>query len=474
MKTPSNHKGLRRFVLNPKNRLLWILIFALLSRSLCLLLTVDSEYDGYDRFVKGIRLLSDPYNVRLHWYWLPLFQYIDAVLYWLTCSYMSIRVFSTICGLISIILVYKLALKISRSEEAAWISCILTAFNPLIFIYDTTGMTEPLFTTLFLSTLFFFIWNRPLLYSLPLAIACLLRYEAWFLSPVLYAVALAQRRSKLWRIALGSLLPLASMSIWLYLNYVYYGDPFNFVRVLNGYLEFTRHELPRRSHYISPDEAEFIRIKELLSPIWYILSYFVFLIPMVFFEALLGIMKYARKDTDKTALTVLAVFYVSLLTYFRVSGSSEGWFRYCIPAIPLFIFFAVYHVVRRKSIVTPKIFFSASLILSLISIGTLTTLNERYMSPISETSAWLSENANDGSIICVRTPIIVLSGIPLERFAFFWSREIDPSAFLDFLRSRNITYVVSHFGYFSDLCEDFPIAFASESNIYVIYEVRKT
>ncbi|MFQ6094810.1 MAG: hypothetical protein ACE5NN_01585 [Candidatus Bathyarchaeia archaeon] len=454
------------------HRLLWILVLALLSRLICLVLTVDPEYDGYDRFVKGLRLLSDPYNIMHHWYWLPLFQYIDAVLYWLTGSYLSIRVLSTMCGLISTTLVYRLALKISSSEKAAWISSALTAFNPLIFIYDTTGMTEPLFTTLFISTLYFFILNKPALFSLPLATACLLRYEAWFLSPILYAVALVQRRSKPWRIVLSSLLPLASMSVWLYLNYVHYGDPFNFVRLLDRYLEFVRHELPSRSQHISPNEAQFLMIKELLSPIWYLLGYLIFLIPTVFLEALLGIIKYARKDIDNMALTVFAVFYVSLITYFRVSGSSEGWFRYGIPAIPLFIIFAVCHVVKKKSVVTPKRFFSASLILSLVSIGILTILNWGYVSPILETSKWLRENVKDEKILCVRSPIIVLSEIPLERFVFLWSRDIDRAWFIDFLKSRNITYVVSHFGYFSDLCESFPMAFASERNLYVIYEVK--
>ena len=83
-----------------------------------MLLVIDVEYDGYDRFLKGVNLLSEPFNLWNHWAWLPLPQFINAFLYWLTRSYMSARVFSIICGVLSIVVLYRLTFTVFKSERA--------------------------------------------------------------------------------------------------------------------------------------------------------------------------------------------------------------------------------------------------------------------------------------------------------------------------------------------------------------------
>ena len=466
---PASIKEWRGFPPNlVRSRISLIVILALLSRLIYITFTVDPEYDSYDRFVKGILLLPNPYDFRHHWCWLPLFQYIDSILYWLTGSYTSVRIFSTICGSTSIILLYKITLKVSGLEEAAFISSLLMAFNPLVFIYDTTGMTEPFFTMLLLSVLYFFIHDRVLLGSIPIAISCLVRYEAWFLSPILYFLVLVRRRSKPWVVVLSGLIPSASIGLWLYINYAYYGDPLKFLKLLEGYLA-TRLQRP------SLGEGGLLSVETFLLPFRHLVGYLLFLTPPVFFEAILGIKRCVRRDLDTITLAVLALSYLSLHTYFLISGRSEGWFRYCIPGIPIFIFFAAHHVVKReKKLITPYRFLSASLILSLASIVVMTIWNIYAMTPILETSLWLKTNAKDGRILCIRTPIMVLSGIPVERFVFLWSRDIDRPVFLRFLERENVSYVVSHFGYYSNLCENFTVVFSSTDNLYTIYMVNRT
>lgn len=459
-------------------KILGIILLALLIRIYSICLFVDFEYDGYDRFVKGILLLSEPYNIILHWYWLPLFQYIDAVLYWLTGSYTSIRVFSTASGIISILIVYKLAFRLSHSERTGLISACLVAFNPLMLTYDITGMTESFFTMLFLSSIYFLISNRLLLLSISSAVACLVRYEAWFLSLFLCLVFLIQKRSSFWKIFLVSFLPIMSIGSWLYLNHIQYGNSLTFVIYLNTYLQTVSQHISSIIEYLSPFEGEIVKtaliIRQYFSPLWYIFGYSVLLSPPVFIGSVLQIKKCARKNQDQIAITTIVVVYVALLTYFLVSGRSEGWLRYSMPTVPLLTIFGVQYIQKKKGFFKPNWFLVISLFLALLLLSPvfLGMTNSEYSKTCIKTSVWLHENATNGKILCLRTPIIVLSQIPVENFVFLWTRNINPVAFRGFLEQHKITYVVSHFGYFDELCESFSIVYESENKIYRVYSVN--
>ncbi|HIE14954.1 TPA: phospholipid carrier-dependent glycosyltransferase, partial [Candidatus Bathyarchaeota archaeon] len=234
-----------------------ILSVALMTRILYILLLADPEYDGYDRFLKGICMLSQPFEVRHHWCWLPLFQYIDAMLYWLTHSYISVRIFSTICGVLSLIILYYLALEISNSKKTAFVSMILMTFNPIIFIYDTTGMTESFFIFLFLLSVFLIEIRKPILSSIPISMACLVRYEAWFLVSFLYLSAFFHKYLNFKKFVTALIFPSVCIASWLYINFSYYGNPLHFILTLNRYFEFLQINLKISASYISKIEIWF-------------------------------------------------------------------------------------------------------------------------------------------------------------------------------------------------------------------------
>jgi len=447
-----------------------VVLSALITRLIYVTFTVDPEYDGYDRFVRGIFLISDLYNITHHWCWLPLFQYINAALYYLTRSYTAVRILSTIYGVLSIIMVYFITLKITGSRDSSLLASVLLAFNPLIFFYDTTGMTEPLFTLLILISIYIFIGNRPYLFSLPIAVACLVRYEAWFLTPLLLLISVLQKRLRWTTALLTALPPLASVSAWLYMNYICYGNPFMFVNLLSLYMASPKRGLFEVLRYLSIDESSFIGLKAFLIPIWYPLGCLFLLTPPVFFESIRGMIRYAGRDGNKITLTILPIFYISLLTYFMFIGKSEGWLRYSMPIIPFFIIFSAHHVAEGYSFGGKRIFIASSFIISLLLLCMITTLSSSYISSTLQVSEWLNKHATDGRILCLRTPIIVISDLPLERFVFLWDQNLSRHAFINFLRKENVSYIISYMGSFSHLCDDFQVVFISDGSVYKIYK----
>ena len=437
-----------------------------LGRLIYTLLTVDHAYDGYSRFIKGIDLLSNPCDLQIHWVWLPLFQYLNAAFYWLTRSYVSIRIFSTVCGTLSLVIIYKLAFAVFKEHKLALMASSIMALNPLIFVYDTTGMTETFFTLLLLSATYFFVVDRTLLFSLFLGLACLVRYEAWFIAPIFYIFALFQKRQKLSTIFAAALIPLCSMFAWLYANHVFYGDALSFVHILNRYVISRRQDFPIISSFL-PQEAQYLNLVALLAPLWYIITYFIFLTPQVFLGAIRGLAKFGKKSRDTTTLAVIAFSYVSLLTLLTVAGFSEGWFRYSIPMMPILIVFASRYVADRK--LGMKKFVALTSISSLMILSVFGVWSQNTMEPTVETSDWLRENANEGNILCVNAPIIILSNLPRDRFIYFWDKNVSQEYFHQFLETNNIKYVVSEYGTLSHLNQNSTIAFVSGGELFVVY-----
>lgn len=455
-------KGISTF----KWQFLSVVTAGFLGRLIYTLLTVDHAYDGYSRFIKGIDLLSNPCDLQIHWVWLPLFQYLTAALFWLTRSYVSVRIFSAVCGTLSLVTIYKLAFAVFKEHKLALMASSLMALNPLIFIYDTTGMTEAFFTLLLLSATYFFVIDRTLLFSLFLGLACLVRYEAWFIAPVFYIFALFQKRKKPLAIFAAALIPLFSMFAWLYANHVFYGDALSFVHSLSKYVVSRRQDFPIISTYL-PQEAQYLNLVAILAPLWYIIVFFIFLTPQVFLGAVRGLAKFGKKNRNTMVLMAIAFSYILLLTLLTVGGLSEGWFRYSMPAMPILIVYACHYVVKLKWEL--KKFVAVTLVSSLIILFIVSVWNQNVIQPTIETSDWLRENANEGNILCVNAPIIILSDLPRDHFIYFWDKNVSQEYFQQFLASNNIKYVVSEYGTLSHLNQNSTITFVSRGKLFVIY-----
>ena len=443
-------------------KLLLILVTAFVARLVYISLFVDFEWDGYDRFIKGIHLASDPWNMWHHWVWLPLPQYIYAVLYVLTHTYMAVRLFSVICGCTSVATLYKLTLKVSGSTKAAELASLLMAFNPLILMYDTTGMTEPLFTLLLLSATYMFVSDRLLTCSALLAVSCLVRYEGWLVTPFFYVVEMLRKKSIL-KPVLSLLMPFSAMFSWIYANYVFHGDPLFFLHGLNTFLAQWLPYFRRACVAVGLPGSLYLGMFPGLTWSWYSIILFVYLTPPAFVASLKALIGMGKRG-NVAILAALSVYYLSILTALTVLGKCVGWPRHAIPCMPFFTTLAAHYVARRGRL---KPFIAKTLAASMVILILCTTWVAGMSSSIKQTARWLRENAEDGIILCRCPAIIVESHLPMNRFTQAWG--VDDEELYDFVVSHNISYIVSDFGRFENACRNYTVVYASQN--FIIYKV---
>jgi hypothetical protein len=244
------------------------------------------------------------------------------------------------------------------------------------------------------------------------------------------------------------------MVLWIFANYALYGNPLYFVQAFDM--------------LFSPEGYLLMNIVAMLSPVWYIIIYFVFLTPQVFLQAIRGFLKYTKQNNNNLTLTVLVSSYIPFLTFFAITRSS-GYTCYALPIIPIFIIYASYHMVNKGNNIQTKKFLAISLTLSILMLSAITIWTTNYIQPTIQTSNWLKENAKQGKILCVYEPIIILSGLPIDRFVLLWERNVSSEYFAQFIASNNVKYIVSNYGLWSTILQNFTITFTSEQERFVVY-----
>jgi len=141
--------------------------------------------------------------------------------------------FQVLLNIVSLIMVYKLG-KIMFSKKIAIIAAVLFAIDPHQILYTTTLLTETLFVTIFLVSIFFLIYglnNKKILFlilsSLFLGFATLIRPISQFFPAIVLLVILIYPKIG-WALRLRTsiyyiLIFLFTISPWLYRNYSKFG-----------------------------------------------------------------------------------------------------------------------------------------------------------------------------------------------------------------------------------------------------------
>lgn len=155
---------------------------------------VDPDSDAYGHHAIARQILVAPRDLTVHWVWLPLWHYAQALLILLGGTMQTVRFGNVLLATATPIVLFKL-LELHRAgrEDSRWdpapaIAGIVAALSPIAMQMGTTGQTEPLFALLVLLVLYALGRDRPGLAAAALGVAVLLRYESWSVVP---AVALA-------------------------------------------------------------------------------------------------------------------------------------------------------------------------------------------------------------------------------------------------------------------------------------------
>ncbi len=140
----------------------------------------DVDTDSYGHHAISRQLLITPALFPIHWVWLPLFHYVQAIAIYFGATLQSIRWANMVAvALLPVLLFAILSSAKKTHQRTAFVACALTAASPIVQQMGTTGQPEPMFALLVLS----FVWamdrNRYILAGAALGAAALVRYEAW-------------------------------------------------------------------------------------------------------------------------------------------------------------------------------------------------------------------------------------------------------------------------------------------------------
>jgi hypothetical protein len=167
----------------------WALAFVILVTALVRLWFVhhmpepDGDAKGHLGIAEGV--LADPTNVRLHWVWLPAYHYLLALMLGIGLSANAIRTVNCVLAAAVPVLVLRYGERTAGagasgiSRYAPWMAAMFCAISPLVNLLGTSAQQETLFTILVLGTAWSIDEDRYGLAGALLAVASMVRYEAW-------------------------------------------------------------------------------------------------------------------------------------------------------------------------------------------------------------------------------------------------------------------------------------------------------
>lgn len=270
--------------------------------------------------------------------WLPLyFNLMVFGLYLYGNIFFTPRFITLIFSLGSVVLIYKYTLIIqeNKSKLSAAITTILFLVFPLRYYLSTQTLTEPVFLFFLLASLYNLFKKKPNYFIglLALNIAHGIRYESWFLLPLLWLYFGSTRQSvtkKMAIIATSIIFPL----IWLLSNYYWSGDP----------LFFVVEKLKMAQAY---SKLEYGNVYLSFSVWWNTLRR---IFPLIFtILGTLGLYKiFNKKINIKTLILGALPFYFFFLLIIQVYLGTMEWFppRYLLIPIALFFPYVAFGITK--------------------------------------------------------------------------------------------------------------------------------
>jgi hypothetical protein len=202
----------------------------------------DADTDAYGHFGIARALLREPWNLSVHWVWLPGYHYLLWALLHLGVGFRGARIFNTLLQAGAPFLLYDFVARRGggdppeRSARVALLAAIAWAVAPLPNLLAISAQAETSFTLLCLASAWALERRRPALAGSLLAAACLFRYEAWGAVAALALHRLARKSVPLPAIAI----PLSAVASWILLMRSHDGEWLSFFRKTHEFASTVR------------------------------------------------------------------------------------------------------------------------------------------------------------------------------------------------------------------------------------------
>ena len=233
--------------------LLWIFALGLLFRlALLLLFPVPYGNDAAGRLYFRDSIFT--------WHWLPVTQALVYLPFAATQNVFIVRLIFALAGSLAAV-AFAFYLQTFASRRAALIGGVLFAINAHAIFLSLMPYQEIVFLGLLFGSLAFFLraQNPPyhfIIGSALYGLACLTRYEAWFILPALFLAGIwpSLRSGRVLISAIKNLIGLGwGPALWLLINWLQWGSPtaFLFHRADRAFYAWSPHnEIARLVDYI--------------------------------------------------------------------------------------------------------------------------------------------------------------------------------------------------------------------------------
>jgi hypothetical protein len=383
----------------------------------------------------------------LYGFWLPLYQFLSALTnIFVGNGFYAGKLVSAVFGVGVCLLIYSVTLKLTANRTAALLAFALIALNPLHIFYSASAMTDVPHAFFLLASLYFCLKERWVLAAIFAALAGLTRMESWMFIALIPAIQFFRER----RISIAAVAILAIPPVfWLYVSWKATGNWRACFVARREYHDWLFAANPTLAHFSLPhilsDGATLLVSADIAVLIGAFVAGWFVIKPLT---------HRARRQEDVRASVPALVFFFATLAMIAaayLSGAMPIIFpRYGLILFTLGISILVWTVLTLRA-AKPQL--ARRLLISVVAIlafdagiqlvGSVGLLNQiaaqRAVADYLHTHFQTDSNTR---IFCDEGTVQALSGIPPEKFLTSFDAPRDREAFLNYLKEKNVEYLV--------------------------------
>ena len=386
----------------------------------------------------------------LYGFWLPLYQFITAVInVFAGNGFYSGKIVSAIFGIGVCLVVYSLTFRLTAHRGAALLSFLLIALNPLHILTSTSALTDVPHAFFVLASLYFVLGDRWIVAALFASLAGLTRVESWMLLALIPLIQFWKgRRVSISAVAIMTVPPV----FWFYVSWKATGDWLACFKARQQYHDWLLAQNPALAHF-SP-AAVLKDLALMLSGADVAVLCAAFIAGWLVLRKVIngGRRNPARAD-DEPTLPFLAFFFaffallsVAYLTHQQpIIFPRYGLILFSL-GIPILAW--LYFVIKRRNPQRSRRVLVAIIILCTLNftaqfaggVGEL-----RRYSTQRRVADYLRTNFDQNSgarIFCDEGMVLVLSGIPADRFVNSAELPKDIDGFIAALTEKRVGWLV--------------------------------
>jgi hypothetical protein len=385
-------------------------------------------------------ILADPRDLAVHWVWLPLFHYIQVPVVALGGTMQWVRWANVALASVPPAMLFAYIRATARIGTAripvdavALVAALWAAMCPIAMQMGTTAEPEPLFSILVLGAAIAFEQRRPVATAVSLALAVMLRYEAWAALAVV-AVVLAWdawrgsvRGLRPW---LPVLVPVALIVLWAALRKPVDGRWFGFFAQTREFANGALHQRSALDHGVKGFAVD-LAYYPVVVP-WKVMGSALLFVPF-------GLVRALRQQGVRFVLVLAACLGAITLSWLQ--RSSLGLDRHFVVVVPLYAALAAQglavagdgaQALLRPGSVSIACGRGVFCVLGVGALGVLAVAMVRWMDiwrasvargwpQRDRLGAYLRSLPSDAPIFCDDATFEILSGVDRRRFDRHWT-----------------------------------------------------